>query len=78
MVIAGFRPSSALLHLLGLGAGLPVGIVMLRRGWVDCEGWDWFSRRARRPPQVGSAGRKVAGDGRYFPEYSENVPRRRM
>lgn len=41
----GFAMSSAVLHLLGAGVGLPIGIVMLRKGWVDCEGWDWFSRR---------------------------------
>ena len=32
-----------LLHLLGVGVGLAVGIVMLRTKQVDCEGWDIFS-----------------------------------
>jgi len=44
----GFGVSSALLHLLGAACGLPIGIVMLRRGWVDCEGWDWFTRRKQQ------------------------------
>ena len=35
--------SSATLHLLGAGAGLGVGLVMLKWGWVDCENWDVFS-----------------------------------
>jgi membrane associated rhomboid family serine protease len=35
--------SSATLHLLGAGAGLGAGLVMLNRGWVDCENWDVFS-----------------------------------
>jgi len=48
LLLAGLRPSSGLLHLLGIATGLPIGIVMLRRGWVDCEGWDWFSRRKSR------------------------------
>lgn len=41
----GFAIGTAMLHLLGAAAGLPIGIIMLRRSWVDCEGWDWFSRR---------------------------------
>lgn len=51
----GFRMSTPMLHLLGALAGVPIGIVMLRQRWVDCEGWDWFSRRqqpvrpARKP-----------------------------
>lgn len=48
IVMAGLHVSSGLLHLLGMATGLPVGIVMLRRGWVDCEGWDWFARREQR------------------------------
>ena len=32
--------SISLLHMLGLLMGLSVGWVWLRRGWVDCEGWD--------------------------------------
>ncbi|MCI0360761.1 MAG: rhomboid family intramembrane serine protease [Planctomycetaceae bacterium] len=35
--------SSATLHLLGATAGLGVGLVMLKKGWVDCENWDVFS-----------------------------------
>jgi membrane associated rhomboid family serine protease len=35
--------SSATLHLLGASAGLAVGLLMLKRGWVDCENWDLFS-----------------------------------
>lgn len=42
-----FRMSTPILHLLGAGCGLPLGILMLKRGWVDCEGWDWFSRRRK-------------------------------
>jgi hypothetical protein len=48
VVLGGFSMGSALLHLIGAAAGLPLGVLMLRRGWVDCEGWDWFSRRAHR------------------------------
>ena len=48
--------SSELLHLMGLFVGVPLGIVLLRSGLVDCEGWDWFSVRrgdpARRAAQA--------------------------
>ncbi len=44
---SGFSMSSEVLHLLGAACGLPIGILMLKKGWVDCEGWDWFSRAAR-------------------------------
>lgn len=35
--------SSALLHVSGAIWGLLVGILILKAGWVDCEGWDVFS-----------------------------------
>ncbi len=38
-----FVLSSEALHLLGFVVGAPVGIAMLKLGWVDCEGWDLFS-----------------------------------
>jgi membrane associated rhomboid family serine protease len=31
------------LHLAGFAIGLPIGIVLLKRGIVDCEGWDAFN-----------------------------------
>lgn len=45
MLGAGFGPSSELLHLMGAAIGLPIGVIMLKKGWVDCEEWDWFSVR---------------------------------
>lgn len=41
--LQGFSMSSQLLHLIGAAIGAPLGIVLLKRGWVDCEGWDLFS-----------------------------------
>ncbi len=41
--ISGFQMSSELLHILGFCAGLPLGIIMVKQGFVDCEGWDIFS-----------------------------------
>ncbi len=39
---------TAMLHLMGAAIGLVVGVVMLRKGWVDCENWDIFSIWAGR------------------------------
>lgn len=36
--------TGSFLHLLGVVIGFPLGVLMLRRGVVDCEGWDLFSR----------------------------------
>ena len=39
----GLRITSEILHLIGAFLGLGIGIVMLKRHWVDCENWDMFS-----------------------------------
>src|SRR5262245_61743346 len=39
---------SSVLHLIGAAVGLPVGVILLKKGLVDCEGWDIFSRRQKR------------------------------
>jgi membrane associated rhomboid family serine protease len=36
--------TSGLLHLMGVAVGAPLGVLLLKRGVVDCEGWDFFSR----------------------------------
>jgi membrane associated rhomboid family serine protease len=38
----GSDAGSSWLHLTGFILGLPLGIVLLKRGIVDCEGWDAF------------------------------------
>lgn len=38
--IGGFQMSSAALHLTGFAIGMPLGLLMVQRDWVDCEGWD--------------------------------------
>lgn len=42
----GFQMSTPALHLLGAAAGAPIGYLMLKKSWVNCEGWDLFSRRS--------------------------------
>jgi membrane associated rhomboid family serine protease len=41
--LTGFAMSSAVLHLFGAGIGLGVGVLMLKKNWVDCENWDLFA-----------------------------------
>jgi len=42
-IFTGFSFGSSVLHMMGAGLGFGVGIVMLKKGWVDCEGWDLFN-----------------------------------
>lgn len=54
-VVGGLVLSSEALHLLGFAVGAPIGIVMLKKGWVDCEGWDLFSVWAGTAGQIKTA-----------------------
>lgn len=47
-LIRGDPLSSGLLHLSGAAWGLAVGLIFLRLGLVDCEGWDVFSLLKKR------------------------------
>lgn len=49
--------SSALLHVCGFSMGFALGVLLLKAGWVDCEGWDLFavSRRHLARGSVGPA-----------------------
>ena len=44
LMILGFSMSSEMLHMVGVLIGAPIGFLMLRSNWVDCEGWDIISR----------------------------------
>jgi len=46
--VAGFMVGSSLLHLIGAAVGPLPGIVLVKSGLVDCEGWDLFSLRKKR------------------------------
>lgn len=41
-LLFGGGAASSLLHLSGVALGLPLGIVLLKSGVVDCESWDVF------------------------------------
>jgi membrane associated rhomboid family serine protease len=51
-IAGGLILSSEALHLLGFAVGAPIGIVILKTGWVDCEGWDLFSVWAGTAGQI--------------------------
>ncbi|MHC4970902.1 MAG: rhomboid family intramembrane serine protease [Planctomycetota bacterium] len=52
LLLSGLAISSELLHLMGAFIGLGIGVLMLRKGWVDCEGWDYLSLREHGRPRV--------------------------
>lgn len=43
LAMQGFQMSSEMLHIAGLAVGIPIGIVLLKKDLVDCEGWDYFT-----------------------------------
>jgi membrane associated rhomboid family serine protease len=47
-MIRGDPMSSGLLHISGTLWGLVAGVLLLKLGWVDCEGWDVFSLMKKR------------------------------
>jgi len=42
LTLTGGAGGSSWLHLAGFALGFPLGVVLLKRGVVDCEGWDLF------------------------------------
>ncbi|MFM7128789.1 MAG: rhomboid family intramembrane serine protease, partial [bacterium] len=44
-----FRLSSELLHILGFVVGFPLGALLLKQKFVDCEGWDLFTYMGGEP-----------------------------
>jgi membrane associated rhomboid family serine protease len=56
--LQGFAMSSELLHIMGFFVGLPIGLVMVHHGWVDCEGWDLFSYLQGKTGSDSTIGRK--------------------
>ncbi len=52
-IISGYRMSSEALDLTGLLVGLPIGALLLKLNWVDCEGEDLFSVYGWKPKKSG-------------------------
>jgi membrane associated rhomboid family serine protease len=57
---------TATLHLMGAFLGLIVGVVMLKKEWVDCENWDvfalWNDRLGERPEKRKAKNEAIAAD----------------
>ena len=49
VILQGFSMTSHLLHVLGAVAGFGGGMLMLKKGWVETEGWDLLSLRHGDP-----------------------------
>ena len=43
LLFSKFEMGSSGLHIVGCVIGFTVGVVFLKKGWVDCEKWDLFS-----------------------------------
>jgi len=59
--------ANELLHLLGAGAGIIAGFILLRTQIVDCEGWDLFSVATGNIPR---------GENQYSWQYQTDLKRR--
>ena len=54
LFFGGFHMSSEVLHLAGVAIGFPIGALMVKQAWVDCEGWDLFNvLRGRETKLIG-------------------------
>ena len=56
--LRGFSMSSEALHLTGLAIGFPLGVLFLKKKWVDCENWDlftiWQGKQSRMASEIGA------------------------
>ncbi len=66
---------SEVLHLMGAAVGFPVGILLLKKGWVDCENWDVFSLIAGRNTM---SRRELAALAERAPERQQQREERRQ
>ncbi len=56
--LGGHGMGSEALHLTGFLIGIPVGFVMLQKGWVDCEGYDLISYWTGKEGKESDVGKK--------------------
>lgn len=57
--LGGFTTSSEFLHLLGFFVAFPIGLALVKYGYVDCEGWDLFSYLSGRTGRDSTIGVKA-------------------
>ena len=56
--LSGATYGTEALHLIGFLVGIPVGLFMLTRGYVDCEGWDIISHYTDKKGELSKVGKK--------------------
>ena len=56
--VGGANFGTEALHLMGFMIGLPVGLLMLTRGYVDCEGYDIISHYTNKEGAESHVGKK--------------------
>lgn len=67
-IMSGYSVGSAALHLMGLAVGVPIGLFMLKREMVDCEGWDFLTIYCGGGEQNRSASRRGQRDAEQAKE----------
>ncbi|MCA9191458.1 MAG: rhomboid family intramembrane serine protease [Planctomycetales bacterium] len=75
--LGGATMSSEALHLAGFLVGLPVGLFLLMRGYVDCEGYDlisWYQNNLGKKSTVGKRQRRARAKARQAMEEAANPP----
>ena len=56
--LSGAAYGTEALHLIGFLVGVPVGLIMLTRGYVDCEGYDIISHYTDKKGEESKVGKK--------------------
>lgn len=60
-VLFGGSAGSSVLHAMGAAVGYPIGLLLLKKKVVDCDGWDLFTRfRATHAPSKKAVAKKKA------------------
>ncbi|MCA9216656.1 MAG: rhomboid family intramembrane serine protease [Planctomycetales bacterium] len=76
--VSGTAVTSALLHAMGIVLGIPIGLAMLQKEIVDCEGWDFVSIYFKGGPQKRDrASRRAQADAQEANESRAQTKKRR-
>jgi hypothetical protein len=70
--VGGLGITTSALHLMGATIGFPLAVIMLKKKWVDCEGWDLMSVWS------GKEGRWMAAEPTVVEAKKEDAEARRL
>ena len=75
--VGGATFGSEALHLMGFVIGLPVGLFLLTRGYVDCEGYDIISHYTNKEGTESEVGKKerIAREAKRNAKLRETTPK---